>query len=601
MRTRAAARLLAVFAIVALPLVVVGPWLMSWKTYGFHDWDVQTSHRYLMRLSLREYGQFPGWNPFACGGFPAWGYVESGTALVSPLLPLYLFVDMAVAIRIEVLAMTLLGALGCYVLAGRFTRSHAARAFVVVVFAVNGRWGLQAAAGHTWHLAYALTPWCLWSFERARATSRRTRDLAVAAGCFAALVYTGGIYPLPHTALLVGLWAVAVAVVERSPRPLVTLALVAALAVGLAAPKLLPMLSVFAKAPRVIESAETLSPGALLTLLTSRDQTFGSRPAQVAPYGWHEWGMYVGAPALVGLVAGVAFARGKRAGWLKAIGLLFVALGFGAFHPLAPWTLLHAHAPLFSSQHVPSRFLYPASLVLGLVAAISLDQWLRRRTTLSPWLEPLAAAIIVAIGVDVALIAQKPMKNAMWMEMPDQLPHGTAFSQVDNPVYQYKRRDWAGPMYLAMIANQGVLNCYGTPPFEKGALSRKDKRWRGEAYVDPPGDEATPAAKAEVTRWTPNEVELRVTGAGSGAHVVYNMNHDVGFTARVAPVGAAAIAGPAESDAGRLAARVPEGDSVVTFTYAPPRMTLGLVLAALTIAAMGGAGLARRRRARATS
>src|SRR5262249_43478929 len=160
-------------------------------------------------------------------------------------------------------------------------------------------------------LAYALMPWCLWAFERARAVERRTRDLAVAAVCFSALIYAGGIYPLPHTALVVGLWAAGLTIIERSPRPLATLALVGALAIGLAAPKLLPMVSVFQKAPRVIDSTESLGLGAFFTLLTSHDQGFGSRPAPTSPYGWHEWGMYIGLPGLFVLVAGAVGARGK--------------------------------------------------------------------------------------------------------------------------------------------------------------------------------------------------------------------------------------------------------------------------------------------------
>jgi hypothetical protein len=70
-------------------------------------------------------------------------------------------------------------------------------ALVVVLWAVNGRWALQTASGHTWHLAYAWMPWCFASYERARRL-RVQRGLGAYAGagaCLAMLVYAGGIYP----------------------------------------------------------------------------------------------------------------------------------------------------------------------------------------------------------------------------------------------------------------------------------------------------------------------------------------------------------------------------------------------------------------------
>ncbi len=590
--------LVALATVLVPPFVVLWPWLTNTSTFGFHDWDVQTSHRYLVKESLLQYGQFPGWNPYACGGFPAWGYVEADTVVVSPLLPLYLFADIRLALRIEVLAMALVGSFGTYLLAGRFTKAYAARAFVVALFAVNGRFGLQAAAGHTWHLAYALMPWCWFFFERARDASRRVRDIALLGASFAALVYAGGIYPLPHTVLLLALWAAALALLERRIRPLTTLALGGLAGLGLSASKLLPLLATFGRAPRTIESTEKLDLGSFVTLLTSRKQAFYDRPANVSPYGWHEWGMYIGVAGALALLLGLVFSPGRKEACLKAVGLLFVALGFGAFHPYAPWSLLHAHAPVFGSEHVPSRFLYPATLVLGIVAASGAGKWIEARTSLRPWLDPLAGALVFVMALDVASIAELPMKDAMWMEPPDHLPENRPFSMVENPVYQYKRRDWAGPMYLAMLANTGVVHCYGTPPFEGvGAIAATDPRYRGEAFVEGMG-------VARVSRWTPNEFDIEVD-APEGGVLVYNMNYDAGFTARVRSDGGVESS-PAGRDQDRLAAVVPSGHSVVTFSYTPVRMKLGIVLSTLTLAIFVGAyvwersSFGRRRGAPAT-
>ena len=106
------ARALALSTLVAVVWFVVSPWWSDTTTFGFHDWDTVTAFRYLVTLSLREYGEFPGFNPYHCGGYPSWGYAEGATNLVSPWLPVYLYAPINQAIRIETLGMGLVGAVG---------------------------------------------------------------------------------------------------------------------------------------------------------------------------------------------------------------------------------------------------------------------------------------------------------------------------------------------------------------------------------------------------------------------------------------------------------------------------------------------------------
>jgi len=582
----AAAFTVAMVTIALVVWTVTRSWLTDLSTFGFHDWDSQTAHRELVRKTLLEHHELPWWNPYACGGFPAWGYVESDTVLVSPWLPAYLLLPMSVALRVEVVGMALLAAIGAYLLASRFTESHAARALVVALWAVNGRWGLQTAVGHTWHLAYAYLPWCFYFFERARSDRGRTLDVAAAGLAFAMLVYAGGIYPLPHTVLVLGLYAVGVAIAERSLRPLVVLGLAGTCGVGLSAPKLLPVLRGFQRAPRLIDSTESMDLGALVTMLTSRDQNVGSHPARVSPYGWHEWGMYISAAGVATLVAAFILVRGKRETALKVVGAILILLGFGAFHPSAPWTWLHAHVPVFKSQHVPSRFLYPAVLVLALVAAAGLGRVVHKVSLRRRWFDAALGLGVMALAVDVAGVSALPMSSAMWMVPPDGIPNGRPFHFEQEPPLQYKKRDWAGPMYLAMLANTGVINCYGAPPFDgKGAKPVRDPAYRGEVFVD--GADA----KASVATWSPNRVVAEVDSANDGARLVYNMNFDAGWTAAL-DSGASL---PLENAESRVATRVPKGKHRVIFRYRPQSFGLGMGLFAVTVALLF---LARRRERR---
>jgi len=567
---RLAAGLVAWVTLVATVSIVVGPFFASLRTYGFHDWDAETSFRYLTKTSLLRYGEFPGWNPYACGGYPAWGYVEGSTTLVSPWLPAYLALPLPLALRVETAGMALLGAVGAYVLGSAFTRSHAARLLVAALWAVNGRWGLQAASGHTWHLAYAWLPWCLYFYERARQQSARFGSVIGCGVCFALLVYAGGIYPLPHTVLVVSVYAVACAIQERRLAPLRVLGVAGLIGVGLSAPKLLPLLDTFQGDPRLIASTEQLDLGAFVTLLTSPDQGFFSRPARVQPYGWHEWGMYISAAGLGILILAFLFVEGRRERALKALGGLLLVLGFGAFHQWAPWTWMHEHLPVFRSQHVPSRFLYPAVLVLGLVAACGIGRFVERRRRRVKWLDFALVLGVATIGVDVARVSALPMKSAMWMEAPA-IPTDKAFHFEQEPPFQYKKRDWAGPVLLAMMGNVGVLNCYGVPRSPErpiAALAHDDPRYRGETYLTGPGG-------AELVHWTPNSALVAVSDASADATLIYNMNYRNGWRSD---------AGPVVDHDGLLSVRLPAGTTLVRLWYRPPGLGLGLGIAVLTAA-----------------
>jgi len=85
-----------------------------------------------------------------------------------------------------------------------------------------------------------------------------------------------------------------------------------AISLGLAAPKLLPILEVLAKHPRLVDSTETIDFGGFVEVLTSRDQDMSSGHGGVSQWGWHEWGMYVGWAVVAAVVLGAIAGRGTR-------------------------------------------------------------------------------------------------------------------------------------------------------------------------------------------------------------------------------------------------------------------------------------------------
>jgi hypothetical protein len=477
--------------------------------------------------------------------------------------------DIRSALRIEVLGQALVGMAGAYALGGRFSKSVALRALLAALYVLNGRWALQAAVGHTWHLQYGLLPWAFFFFDRATEPGR-LRSGIYAGLCMALLVYWGGIYPLPHTALLLSLYAVLIALFDRSPRPLLALGIAGIVAIGVSAPKLFAVLDHMQDVPRLIESKEVIGFAELLVMLTDPTQRYGSRPVHVPAYNWHEWGIYVGSGGLVILILAVVFSHGRREYAFKILGLLCLFLGFGAFSPEAPWAVLH-EVPVFASQHVPSRFHYPMLLLLGVAFVSFADRFAAPELRKRPWLDLAFLVPVALFAWDMARVSRVPFEQAFWMEAPADIQALELFEHRTQPPVQYVRRDWAPPMLLSMMANVGVIKCYGVDQnFKPSAVAADQPGYEGRAFV------SGGKGKAEVVDWSPNHATVRVSGAAPGALVVYNMNYDRSWRAN----GEKAI----DHD-GRVAGRIEAGRSEIEFRYRPRTLPWSSLLAFVTLGA----------------
>jgi hypothetical protein len=558
---------LAAVPVLLLALWIFAPFFADMGAMGFQDWDSQAAYRYVTVLALRH-GQLPAWNPWFCGGFPAWGYAEGATNLVSPWLPLYLLFSFPLALRLEAVAATLVGVCGAFLLAGRFTRSPAWRAFVAAIWMLGSRWALQVASGHQWHLAYAWTPFVLYFYDRAVEEDRRA-PAAVAGAFMALIVYLGGIYPYPHTLVVLWLWGLGRAIAARKRRPLALFLFSWFTSIGLAAPKLLPVLATMRRFPRLIESNEPISLGSVWTMLTAHQQGFDFYPQLPLRvfWVWWEYGAYVGVVGVLALVAALAVGWTPRLVALKIAALACVVLSLGQ----SIWLLVH-HLPLFSSQHLPARILFLAILLLALVLAAGVDARWARFARDRRWAEPALLAIVCLFGIDLASVSRQATVAPFRLQVPAVSP-SAEFRQERYQHYRYgkpavgpalrDRYQWpAKIIYPSMLANTGMVTCYGIPLEARSTvIGSEEPSWKGLVSL-------TGGGRAELVRWTPNAVTVRVTGAAAGDRLVYDMNADPGWHANGAP---------AESWQGLVAAPLAGGDETIEISYRPPGLVPGLL------------------------
>ena len=592
---------------------------------GGHDWDQMEAHRVFVVKAIREFGQFPFWDPYGCGGYPAWGSPESATVVVSPLLAAYLTLPLGDAIRVEVVTLVVALVLGLHFFARRYVSHPLALGFACLVGALNSRTALQAAVGHTWHLAYAGLPWVLGAFDRALPRDRGPIDwawVAIGAAVMALMAYAGGVYPVPHTVLCLGGLAAYRAWAQRSTRPLVAASALAVWAGLLAAPKLLPVADTMRRFPRLTRSRETVDPREWLRMFVSSVDGVPDHRAMGLDYMWHEYGQYIGILPL-GLVLWGTLRKlpaDPALRSLRALGWALMVLALGGW---GPWVLLHL-LPLFRSQRVPTRFTYPALMLLAVVAASEAERmapawhaaweracgraldrrsWWPRFHALNPggvvvWAAFLGSAALIAredmratapwFALPVPPVAERPGGYAQTIEVPAEYAYGDG--QAESPLGTN-----GVPGLLLHEANAGALRCNGFSGLNQdaplgpdgrrvhlGARGIGDPLYRGEAWAE--AEQATVA----IDRWSPGEVTVTVVGGQPGSLVVLNQNWDPGWTAN----GVAALDRD-DVNAYRLTA----ASETVVFRYRPRSLSAGLGLLAggvllLPVAWSGG----RRRR-----
>ena len=87
------------------------------------------------------------------------------------------------------------------------------------------------------------------------------------------------------------------------------------------------------------------------------------------------------------------------------------------------------------------------------------------------------------VALDVTHVSRGILVGAFDHEDP-RYERAETFVQTRVPYLAYAQPDWAPPVYLAMRANLGVLECWDVPnEFRRGALAFTDRAYRGEAYV----------------------------------------------------------------------------------------------------------------------
>lgn len=526
------------------------------------DWPELVSHLSAARQTLAA-GEFPGWNPYMCGGTPH--LANPQTYFLSPTFLASLIFGEVIGPKLAFTFAIAIGLFGAFLL----TETVQIRGLSVflpgMVFLLSGFTTTHLANGQFLWLTLAWVPWIVTGFLR---SLTRSRWWALLSAVFLTLTFIEGrVYLVAYVALYLGVLALALSVQRRSGRPLLALLLVGILTVLGSAWKLFPTLAFLADQEISLPNTDGIPWRGLDEAFLRRDVTPGGTDTfGTVSIPRHEYAAYVGIIPV--LLAGLSLHRATRA---RAVPFL-VAGGIFIFLATQSATAsFFEYVPVLRELRNPSRTLSMVTLSIAVLSGLGLtvvSTFLRRIRFPQGFRFIVPAALTGLVLVNFLSVGWPQFMKLFRFPPQPQAFDSAAFFQTNVPERQVANG------YPAVAAGKGakdfcpaVLRAYRPAHHVR---AREDRDYRGEAYAE--GN-----ATVRLLRLTPNTVRLLVD-AKTGDTVVVNQQFDRGWSATPFAV---------KSHETLLAIDVPPGSHVVSLHYRPPWILSGTLITLVTLLGLG--------------
>lgn len=556
---------------VALALSVFASYPMLKALPKTQGGDGPVFHKMLeaARVTVTRYHELPLWNPYECGGLPLWDNPQSPVA--APLTWLMFIVGTTNMMAWWYVLHSALGFACMWLFARRDLALSRHAAFVAsAAWAFAGFHQQHYSGGHLAFVSFLYFPLGLLLWRRAAADARA----AVGLGALLAwMIFEGGVYPLPHLAVVLGIETL----MRLRRRNVLAIAragaIVVLVALTLGAVRLLPVVDQLRTHTRPI-GAETdaLRWDTFKAMFLARTH---ERFVAGQAYVWPEYGSYLGPIVLALAVLGVLLAGAEHL-WLLVLLVVFGLLMLGHAGKYAPWTFLKGHVFPFKEMRVPSRFRLEVTLFVAVYAAIAVDKISGRLRALRVRHDVIDATrtTIVAIallGVGDIVSVGAGMYEGAFTNAPEQTvtPSPNLYLASETlPIIDQPRQ------------NLGRLACWEEWGFGAGA-----PLWLGDV---PQARAASPEATVTNVHRTPNTFVFDVVTAVP-ARVLLNTAYEKPWRSTVGTLG---------EENHQLVLDVGAGSHHVRVRYRPRLLIPGAVLTGGSLLGIVGFFLwdARRRR-----
>jgi hypothetical protein len=584
-RLRSTETCFAALASCVLALAFLAPILRAFENWGIEDWDYWAAHHEAARKAILGYGQFPHWNPWACGGMDL--LAHPGSRALAPTSLILLWLGAVSGLKVEILLHGALGSLGLWALGREHGLDRTAAWLAPLGSFFGSFYALPVSAGMVWFTSVAYLPWAQLFAQRAIAGESRAR--APAGAALALTFLGGGAYPLVIAFAWLALEAALRGREIGFARAAARAGLVGALGLALCAVKLLPAIEFTHDFPRHANRTTGFSVESLAIGLFSHDQRLdvaATRFDAVHPgeflrgisADFDDVGMYVG-PAITALFLLGLATRARRNARLLVTLATFLLLSFGNRLPGSPYMLL-SQLPVLDGMRFAERYRIvwlPCALLIAGDGLTELRCRLAKRLPGRPAASLAGAVVLAAIAAD-QLSVSRPIYAMAFPIRPLRLPPPGEFRQVvgipnydadgfvPRPYGQARIYGAWSAHYPAFLMNVGFVRCYESAPVRTAAIPMRSRAYRGEAHL-----EGT-SGRISIATWSPNRLRFAVSAESPG-RLVINQNYTRGWRANDGR--------PVRSADGLVVVDVGPADREVELSYRRPSFGLGAAVSAV--------------------
>lgn len=324
-----------------------------------------------VKAAIRIYREMPLWNPFDCHGIPLWGHPESMAG--GPILLLTTGLSTTATVMIWNIVHVTVGFVGMWLLARDDLKlSRLAAVAASTMWACGVAHTDQYAGEHTTLSAFLFAPLLLFLWRRAEESWNARVGMGIVV---ALMIYEGQTYPLPYTALFLGLETLTRIFSPKRARKIVLAgAVVGVVSVFLSAARLLPLADELGSHKRLMEPDfdHLWHFRSIADMYLLRTSNWRARFVD-QQYVFGEYLTYIGWIALVLVLLGMIAATFEH-GWILALTAMTFVLMLGHFAPWAPYSLLQKYVVPFKSMRVPSRYRFLMLVNVCMFLGIAVDR-----------------------------------------------------------------------------------------------------------------------------------------------------------------------------------------------------------------------------------
>ena len=507
--------------------------------WNFHpsvgpDWDECLTHQELQRKIVTQYHQFPLWNPYVCGGEPWFAHPES--SFLSLHFIFVIIFGTFKGVILSILVLTLTGIIGMYLLSRFFGLAPAFSLISSLFFLSLFNPLVYFNPFPCFYIA--LCPWIYLAFIYYK---RNHKFPVVIPILFAYLIYAGAYYALIFTFLMLLIDASWEALSKRDTSIFFAFFKMIALAFLMASPKLIPMIELLLRYPRI----ETLPDyhgwfldlsriGGLGYIYTLKNVMSTTILSTILVFFLFSFLLFKSYPQLI------------------LMNLFFSLLFQGDYSPLNIWRVWHFFMPSFRRHHAIflMALLVPLSLCAGLL--MSRASMVLRKSRLVTYLSLFLLVFFLLYNIfnDARGIFQK--KPVLDYDLSGQ--------RMDF----YQTEGSPTKMFDTVFNNRGAVNGFDTVgrQIKTRVLPREDARYRGECYLE--------RGFGQITNYffTPNVLKINLR-MHKGDLLVVNQNYFSGWRSSV---------GNIINRNGLLAVPLRKSNTSISLYYFPRSLIFGVIV-----------------------